>query len=127
MIRTRRFVQFLAVVAFVTLVIVPPGPHSHGSLLHPYFLFDPYLVLLTLAGGGSLSLLAGCASLALVLLTMSRGAFFCWNLCPLGACQDAVPRLRNAGRGEDGSSSDDLDLGFSPGSHGRAPVRPARR
>lgn len=93
MIAGRRAVQSIALVCFAALVLIPPGVPTGGAVLHPYFFMDPYLALISLCGGGALAWSMGLGGLALLVLTLRKGAFFCRSLCPLGAVQDFLPSM----------------------------------
>lgn len=93
----RKTVQYLALIAFISLFVWSSQGGGAGNLINIPMRLDPLLMLANLAA--SRVFLAGSAlALIIMLLTVVFGRAWCGWLCPLGTVLDIIPLSRGRGK-----------------------------
>lgn len=96
-ITARKVVQYLSLLAFVTLFIGSGKTDWSGSLINLPLRLDPLLILANLLA--SRAFLAGSAlALAVVILSLIFGRAWCGWLCPMGTVLDLFSLKRGRGK-----------------------------
>ena len=90
--RRQFLVQIICLAVFFTLTFLTRYPLHLKEWSSLFFYFDPFLGITTFLSTRTL-IFGFLPALLLFLLTFFFGRFFCWYICPLGTCMDALARL----------------------------------